>query len=280
MQETAIGATIVKREYERLVSEEKRDVVITSCCYSVNLLVQKYFPNVLPYLADVLSPMQAHCKKIKEENPQAKCVFIGPCVAKKDEASHYDGIVDAVLTFEELTEWLREEKIELKADYDETEESKARLFPTTGGILKTMALNAPDYSYLAIDGVENCIAALKDVESGKIHKCVIEMSACVGSCIGGLVMDKKHRSVVGDFISVTNYAGKKDFVVSQPDYNDIRKHFAVIEKKAQMPTETEIAEVLRQMGKNKPSDELNCGSCGYDTCREKAIAILQGKPNE
>lgn len=280
MQETAIGATIVKREYERLVSEEKRDVVITSCCHSVNLLVQKYFPNVLPYLADVLSPMQAHCKKIKEENPQAKCVFIGPCVAKKDEASHYDGIVDAVLTFEELTEWLREEKIELKADYDETEESKARLFPTTGGILKTMALNAPDYSYLAIDGVENCIAALKDVESGKIHKCVIEMSACVGSCIGGPVMDKKHRSVVGDFISVTNYAGKKDFVVSQPDYNDIRKHFAVIEKKAQMPTETEIAEVLRQMGKNKPSDELNCGSCGYDTCREKAIAILQGKPNE
>lgn len=280
MQETAIGATIVKREYERLVSEEKRDVVITSCCYSVNLLVQKYFPNVLPYLADVLSPMQAHCKKIKEENPQAKCVFIGPCVVKKDEASHYDGIVDAVLTFEELTEWLREEKIELKADYDETEESKARLFPTTGGILKTMALNAPDYSYLAIDGVENCIAALKDVESGKIHKCVIEMSACVGSCIGGPVMDKKHRSVVGDFISVTNYAGKKDFVVSQPDYNDIRKHFAVIEKKAQMPTETEIAEVLRQMGKNKPSDELNCGSCGYDTCREKAIAILQGKPNE
>lgn len=280
MQETAIGATIVKREYERLVSEEKRDVVITSCCHSVNLLVQKYFPNVLPYLADVLSPMQAYCKKIKEEKPQAKCVFIGPCVAKKDEASHYDGIVDAVLTFEELTEWLREEKIELKADYDETEESKARLFPTTGGILKTMALNAPDYSYLAIDGVENCIAALKDVESGKIHKCVIEMSACVGSCIGGPVMDKKHRSVVGDFISVTNYAGKKDFVVSQPDYNDIRKHFAVIEKKAQMPTETEIAEVLRQMGKNKPSDELNCGSCGYDTCREKAIAILQGKPNE
>lgn len=277
VQETAIGATIVKREYERLVSEEKRDVVITSCCHSVNLLVQKYFPNVLPYLADVLSPMQAHCKKIKEENPQAKCVFIGPCVAKKDEAIHYDGIVDAVLTFEELTEWLREEKIELKADYDETEESKARLFPTTGGILKTMALNAPDYSYLAIDGVENCIAALKDVESGKIHKCVIEMSACVGSCIGGPVMDKKHRSVVGDFISVTNYAGKKDFVVSQPDYNDIRKHFAVIEKKAQMPTETEIAEVLRQMGKNKPSDELNCGSCGYDTCREKAIAILQGK---
>lgn len=277
VQETAIGATIVKREYERLVTEEKRDVVITSCCHSVNLLVQKYFPQVLPYLADVISPMQAHCKKIKEEYEQAKCVFIGPCVAKKDEADHYDGIVDAVLTFEELTEWLKEERIELKADRDNTEESKARLFPTAGGILKTMSLDAPGYSYLAIDGIKNCIAALKDVESGKIHKCVIEMSACVGSCIGGPVMDKKHRSVVGDFISVTNYAGKKDFVVSQPDYNDIRKHFAVIEKKAQMPTETEIAEVLRQMGKNKPSDELNCGSCGYDTCREKAIAILQGK---
>ena len=134
-EETAIGATIVKREYERILHEEKRDIVISSCCHSVNLLIQKYFPDVLPCLADVLSPMQAHCLDIKKRYPNAKTVFVGPCVAKKDEASHYEGIVDAVLTFEELTRWFKDENIELRQEMDSNPESRARFFPTAGGIL-------------------------------------------------------------------------------------------------------------------------------------------------
>lgn len=114
VEETAIGATMVKNEYERMIEKEKRDIIITSCCHSINLLIQKYFPSLLPYLANVLSPMQAHCSDIKKRHPEAKTVFIGPCVAKKDEAQHYEGIVDAVLTYEELTEWLSAEGIELK----------------------------------------------------------------------------------------------------------------------------------------------------------------------
>ena len=278
VEETAIGATIVKNEYERMLKEDGRDIVITSCCHSVNLLIQKYFPAELEYLADVMSPMQAHCQDIKKRFPNAKTVFIGPCVSKKDEAEHYEGIVDAVLTFEELTNWLKEAGIELKKDMDSNEESRARFFPTTGGILKTMAQDAPGYTYLAIDGVENCIDALKDIESGKIHKCFIEMSACVGSCIGGPVMEKYHRtSAIKDYITISNYAGEKDFDVVQPSTSEISKHFEYIEHRLQMPSETEIFNVLRQMGKFKPSDELNCGSCGYNTCREKAIAICQGK---
>ena len=278
VEETAIGATIVKNEYERMLKEDGRDVIITSCCHSVNLLIQKYFPAELEYLADVMSPMQAHCQDIKKRFPNAKTVFIGPCVSKKDEAEHYEGIVDAVLTFEELTNWLKEAGIELKQDIDSNEESRARFFPTTGGILKTMAQNAPGYTYLAIDGVENCIDALKDIESGKIHKCFIEMSACVGSCIGGPVMEKYHRtSAIKDYITISNYAGEKDFDVVQPSPSEISKHFEYIEHRLPMPSETEIFNVLRQMGKFKPSDELNCGSCGYNTCREKAIAICQGK---
>lgn len=278
VEETAIGATIVKNEYERMLKEDGRDIVITSCCHSVNLLIQKYFPAELEYLADVMSPMQAHCQDIKKRFPNAKTVFIGPCVSKKDEAEHYEGIVDAVLTFEELTNWLKEAGIELKQDMDSNEESRARFFPTTGGILKTMAQDAPGYTYLAIDGVENCIDALKDIESGKIHKCFIEMSACVGSCIGGPVMEKYHRtSAIKDYITISNYAGEKDFDVVQPSTSEISKHFEYIEHRLQMPSETEIFNVLRQMGKFKPSDELNCGSCGYNTCREKAIAICQGK---
>ncbi len=278
VEETAIGATIVKTEYERMLREEERDIVITSCCHSINLLIQKHFPQALEYLADVVSPMQAHCKDIKSRYPNAKTVFIGPCVAKKDEAEHYDGIVDAVLTFEELTRWLNEENIILEKEMDSDPNSRARFFPTTGGVLKTMTQDAPGYTYMALDGVENCIAALKDIIDGNIHKCFIEMSACVGSCMGGPVMEKyNHAETVKDYIAIAKYAGEKDFVVSQPKAIELKKSFEHIEQRHQIPSEIEIQNVLRQMGKFKPSHELNCGSCGYNTCREKAIAIIHGK---
>ena len=277
VEETAIGATIVKNEYERMLREEERDIIITSCCHSVNLLIQKYFPAELEYLADVVSPMQAHCADIKKRVPNAKTVFIGPCVAKKDEAEYYSGIVDAVLTFEELTKWLGNEHIELEPQIEAEDQSRARFFPTTGGVLKTMAQDVSGYTYMALDGVENCISALKDIESGKIHKCFIEMSACAGSCIGGPVMEKYHRSPVKDYMAVANFAGTRDFDVAQPKAIELKKHFTYIEHKLAQPSETEIANVLRQMGKFKPADELNCGSCGYNSCREKAIAIWQGK---
>ena len=277
VEETAIGATIVKTEYERMLREEDRDIIITSCCHSINLLVQKYFPAQLEYLADVLSPMQAHCLDIKKRYPNAKTVFIGPCVAKKDEAEHYEGIVDAVLTFEELTQWLKKENIVLDKTIDSCNESRARFFPTTGGILKTMEPNIAGYTYLSLDGVENCVAALKEIQNGKIHKCFIEMSACIGSCVGGPIMEKYHRSPLKDYISVANFAGEKDFKVEQLNAVEIKKQFTYIEHRLSMPSEEDIAGVLRQMGKIKPSDELNCGSCGYNSCREKAIAICQGK---
>lgn len=277
VEETALGATVVKNEYDRMLREEKRDIVISSCCHTINLLIQKYFPKELPYLADVLSPMQAHCSDLKRRHPGAKTVFIGPCVAKKDEAQHYEGIVDAVLTFEELTQWLNQEGVVLEKETDSQEESRARFFPTTGGILKTMKLDAPGYNYMAIDGVENCISALKDIENGNIHHAFIEMSSCVGSCVGGPVMEKYHPSPVREYLSVAEYAGDKDFVVAQPDSHELRKHFSLIERENKMPSEAEINAALRQMGKLSKRDELNCGSCGYNTCREKAIAICQGK---
>ncbi len=276
-EETALGATVVKTEYEKMLADGTKDILISSCCHSVNLLIQKYYPSLLPYLADVMSPMQAHCSDIKKRFPDAKTVFIGPCVSKKDEAEHYEGIVDAVLTFEELTEWLKAERIDLEADLDVDDESRARFFPTTGGILKTMANRTPDYTYMAIDGVDNCIAALKEIEQGNVHKCFIEMSACAGSCVGGPVMEKYHRSPIIDYQSVADYAGKKDFKVSQPDSLDLKKHFEPIERRYGAPSESEIQDILKKMGKNRPEDELNCGSCGYDTCREKAIAIYHGK---
>ena len=277
VEETAVGATIVKNEYERMLNEDERDVIISSCCHSVNLLIQKHFPSCLEYLADVVSPMQAHCMDIKKRYPNAKTVFVGPCVAKKDEASYYEGYVDAVLTFEELTEWMKEEKIDLEPEVDNEECSRARFFPTTGGVLKTMNENKK-YTYVAIDGVENCMAVLKDIQKGKIHNCFIEMSSCNGSCVGGPVIEKYHHdSNIKDYIEVASYAGDKDFVVDQPKASELKKVLTYIEPKLPQPSEIEINSALRQMGKFKAADELNCGSCGYNTCREKAIAICQGK---
>ena len=277
VEETAIGATIVKKEYERMLREDGRDIIISSCCHSINLLIQKKYPASLQYLADVMSPMQAHCQDIKKRIPGVKTVFIGPCVAKKDEAEYYSGIVDAVLTFEELDNWLKEANIEIERTPDKKEESRARFFPTTGGILKTMTERNPEYRYMAIDGVENCMAALRDIESGIVHKCFIEMSACVGSCIGGPVMSKNDFSFIADYMSICDFAGEKDFPVTQPEKEELEKHFSYIEHALPMPTEMEIMAVLRKMGKFRPSDELNCGTCGYNTCRDKAIAICQGK---
>lgn len=276
VEETAIGATIVKKEYERIVREEKPDILITSCCHSLNLLIQKYYPDLIPALAAVQSPMQAHCADIKRRIPEAKTVFIGPCVSKKDEAEAYPGIVDAVLTYEELSDWLASAGVEPEEEVDSIRESKARLFPTSGGVLKTLTEHDPEYTYLFIDGTDACMAALDDIRSGLTHKCFIEMSACAGSCIGGPVMKKYVRTPVHEFASVIRYAGDKDFEVEQPGKEMLAKAHTFTKRPLKMPSEEEIKAALASMGKTKPTDELNCGTCGYNSCRDKAIAICRG----
>lgn len=277
-EETARGATSVKREYESLVKSGERNIIISSCCHSVNLLVRKYFPGCLPYLAGVVTPMQAHCADIKRRMPNAKTVFIGPCISKKDEALSSGGVVDAVLTFEELTAWLKAEFIELKkGGAVKTEESRARLFPITGGILKTMTCDSEEYAYMAVDGVENCIAALQDIENGELSHCFIEMSACSGSCVGGPVMEKQNRAPIRSFRSISMCAGVKDFDVEQMPEELMRKSYTYLGTSRKSPSDIEMQEILRKMGKTKAEQELNCGSCGYNTCREKAVAIFQGK---
>lgn len=277
VEETAVGASIVKTEYEKLVREAKMDVIISSCCHSLNLLIQKYHPEVLPYLAPVLSPMQAHCRKIKTENPDVKTVFIGPCISKKAEAEEYPGDVDCVLTFEELTQWLDQEGIAIERGEDHIEESRARLFPTSGGILRTMNQDSPEYTYLVVDGVENCIHALEDIKEGKLSKCFVEMSVCAGSCISGPAMERDKRMPVTDYIAVNRYAGKKDFELEMPAEDELFKNHKFLGLHRQMPGTRDIEEILHKMGKDTPDKELNCGACGYNTCRDKAVAVYLGK---
>lgn len=277
VEETAVGATIVKEEYARIVGTHKQEAIISSCCHSVNTLIQKHYPEALPYLAKVLSPMQAHCKDLKRRYPGARCIFIGPCISKKAEAEDYPGIVDCALTFEELSAWLEETGIRLEPHTDGNQESRARLFPTTGGILRTMAEKDPEYAYLAVDGIENCITAIEDVAAGKMGNCFIEMSACPGSCIGGPAMGKNRRASVRDYVAVDRYAGKRDFPVEQPEPEKLQKRFPMLGIGQVKPGAAAIEEILHQMGKTRPEHELNCGSCGYDTCRDKAAAVIAGK---
>lgn len=276
-EETAIGATIVKKEYDRLLENGEQDVIISSCCHSINLLIEKYFPSALRYLAKVVSPMQAHCMDIKKRYPDAKTIFIGPCVSKKDEAARYPGFVDCVLTFEELSNLMRKRGISVEKTREEGSKGRARFFPTTGGILKSMFLPRTDYSYMALDGTEDCIAALQEIEKGNLRNCFIEMSACRGSCVGGPVMEKYHYSPVSNYNKVATYAKSDDFDVADVSPEEIYREHEFIGESKVMPTQSEIEAILRKIGKTKPEDELNCGSCGYNTCREKAIAVYQGK---
>lgn len=274
-QETAIGATIVKTEYEKMIASGKHDVIISSCCHSVNALIQKYYPSVLPYLADVLSPMLAHCRVIKEENPGACAVFIGPCISKKEEAELY-GECDVALTYEELEAWMNEAGVVPAGDSTEPDEGKrGRFFPIKGGIIKSMHTENTGFTYLAVDGVQNCIAAIKEIESGALKNCFIEMNACEGACINGPAISHHHKPLLSGEVKVVAFAGDDEFRVAMPI--DTFKNIPYIGTHEKIPGEAAIKEVLAKMGKTSPEQELNCGSCGYPTCREKAIAVYQGK---
>ena len=275
-EETALGATMVKREYDRMVAEENRDIIISSCCPSVNLLIRRYYPALLGYLAPVMSPMQAHCADIKRRIPGAKTVFIGPCVAKKEEAQEC-GEVDAVLTFDELTEWLNQENITVQPASELKKGGRARLFPTAGGILRCMEKPNAGYTYMAVDGAQNCLEVLEDLLHGGLHRCFIEMSVCTGSCVGGPVMEKFHRSPVRDYQAVDRVTGQQDFDLPQPSSAQLSQKRLPLIKERHLPSERELADILRQMGKKKPEDELNCGMCGYASCRDKAIAVIMGR---
>jgi iron only hydrogenase large subunit-like protein/uncharacterized Fe-S cluster-containing protein len=274
-EETALGATVVKREYEKLAASGRHDIIITSCCHTVNLFVEKYYPQLAGMLAPVKTPMQVHCADIKRRYPGAKTVFIGPCLSKKDEAA--ESGIDAALTFDELAAMLDRAGIDVVKQPDRTDESLTRLFPTSGGILKTMLERNPDYTYLAVDGAENCKKALCDIAAGNVHNCFIEMSACAGSCVGGPIMEKHRNTPLKNYQAVVNYAGTTDFPVTQPDSADVSLHHKGVVLEKRLPGQAQIEEILHKMGKFKPEDELNCGTCGYNTCREKASAIYQGK---
>ena len=275
VEETALGAQLVSDAYAALMRDEAQSVVITSCCPSINLLVQKYYPTMLPYLAKVMTPAQAHCRMLKQEDPDCYTVFIGPCIAKKAEADSSPDM-DTALTYDELRDWMAQTHVQLpSANFVTKPGKRSRLYPATGGILKSTEA-VPGYRRVAIDGVENCRQVFNELERSSVSKVFIEMSACEGSCINGpCIREHRERRLKGA-LRVDAYAGEERFEMPNPP-EDVSRTFSFLGTKEVRIGSEAINAMLLKMGKTNPEKELNCGSCGYPTCREKAAAILAGK---
>lgn len=277
--EVAEGAHVVKTEYERLVAENPDQTWITSSCASVNYYIKRHRPEAAKYLLPVLTPMKALAKILRERYPEAKFVFIGPCLSKKGEAFENGSGVSAVLLFEELEDWLAEENIVVHEDESFRNQPRlSRLFPMSGGILATMK-QEPGINYLPISGFDGVKQTIEDVIDGKLPHCFIEMNFCKGGCVGGPSFRRKELGTLRGAVKTRQAAGTTiyDEDYSVPETLDYSTTFQTKRVFRLEPTKAQIEVVLRQMDKFSPEDELNCGMCGYSTCREKARAVLFGK---
>ena len=278
VEETAIGAKAVTEEYRRLLGTGEFKNFITSACPAVNRMIRIYYPNALKYLAPVPSPMVAHARMLKKRDPEASVVFIGPCIAKKREAAE-SGIIDGVLTFEELKTVFEQKNIRLcEIEAKRAADGgglKARYYPIPRGIIKSFDSLPEGYEYVAVDGVERVSEALREMDS--LTGLFLEMNCCEHACIGGpCALPGKGGSIKSNE-NVRRYAAKGQGETALPaaDIDLTEKHPRIILDDF-VPSETDIRAVLAKTGKNSPADELNCGACGYSTCREKAIAVLNG----
>ncbi len=281
-QETAIGARMVTAEYEKLLKTGKYANLITSACPAVDRMIQLYYPEALKYLAPVDSPMVAHAKMIKAAQA-CKVVFIGPCIAKKREGREC-GVVDGVLTFEDLRVLLDESGVDLakiaqKHDEAFGEVNRAKYYPISRGIIKSFEKYVDGYEYVAVDGAEKCREVLENIDS--ISGMFLELNCCEYACVNGPCSMIRKGSAVEANAAIRKYTnkdieGKLSAAAYQPDGVDFSHEYERIVPQDRNPSEREIEEILARTGKTEKKDELNCGACGYNSCREKAWAVANG----
>ena len=288
VRETAEGAALVTNEYKKLVREQKMPNIITTCCPSVNDLIEKYYPECAGLMAPVVSPMIAHGRYIKKlYGPDVKVVFLGPCIAKKQEAigdKRVRGAIDAILTFEELALWLKESGIDLHSCEDKPmgnpDPKINRLYPVSGGVIQSVITeeDADGYHKVFVDGLENCMEMLECLRKGELDHCFIEANVCEGGCAKGPASAHWNTSYVKTKVKIENvvsYKAARDLPYMSEE--EMYKKFGDRSISDLQPSEEQITRILRSTGKYTPEDELNCGACGYSTCREKAVAVFQGK---
>ena len=288
--EVAFGADLVAKDYEKL-QKQNRDLVISSPCPAVVNYIEKYRPELVPYLAPIVSPMIALGRAVREHiDADAKQVFIGPCVAKKHEKDdpNIGQVIDQVLTFEELDTLFKHRDIELSR-LPETEPSgplpdTGMIFPVSGGLLKTgqMENDILENDIIVTEGEDRVLDILTQATEHHIHAKFLDLLFCKG-CINGPKMVNDYsmfarKEKIVDYLKQRSL--KNDSQKIQNDHARYRittlRTFSAKSLSAPNPTPKDIENILRKTGKITPEDELNCGACGYNTCRDKAKAVYQG----
>lgn len=290
VRDSGEGAAFVTEEYVKLLEQGTMENIITTACPSLVDLIEIHYPELIGYLAPVFTPSCVHTRMLKKEyGEEARVVFAGPCIAEKrgSRPRIQEGFPDAVLTFEEINRWLLEEGITIgeceAEDFEERHLGANLRYPVSGGLLTAVSVTKDKkdaYRRFYVSGVKDCLDVCEAMKTGEVKGCFIEMNACHGGCINGPVTDGTVSSfkVKLDLEAILprERADLSRLPVSKEDIY-IERCFSDRSHKEKLPTEEEIQGILFKTGKIKPEQELNCGACGYPTCREKAVAVYQGK---
>ena len=283
VSETALGAQQVSASSYALMHSEPKQIWISSACPVVVDFIAKYHPECQPHLSQVLSPLLSHCKMLREHyGEDIATVFIGPCIAKKKEAEQHPELLDVVLTFEDLDRWLTEEKIHLELidptpedRFQPQEAQEGALYPIDGGMVPGVAGNGETNSlqFMSFSGIANVEQALKSIpEWHPEHNIFFELTACAGSCVNG-PKAARSTSVARRRYDILSYAKPAARLPRKPSLG-IAGHYDAAPVAHPEYSELQLREAMRTVGKYSAEDELNCGGCGYDSCRDFARALL------
>ncbi|HOI09544.1 MAG TPA: [Fe-Fe] hydrogenase large subunit C-terminal domain-containing protein [Myxococcota bacterium] len=292
--EVAFGAELLVPEYVRLFHQARRtgQPVIATCCPAIVTYVEKFLPSLHPYLAPLVSPKLAAARAVRARHQQdVHVVFVGPCIAKKhgvqDGAIH--GVLDAVLTFEELVRMFEADGIDPATQppsaFDGPRAHMGRTLPVSGGLLKAAGLS-PDIlanDIVVTEGKERVLATLKDLAEGRTSALFYDLLFCEG-CIDGPKMlndlsplARKER-LINYVVEKSRYVTQRELAEALGEFADVdlSRRFLPQDQTLPLPPDDAIEAALEAMRKTRREDQLDCGACGYPTCREKAIAVCQG----
>jgi iron only hydrogenase large subunit-like protein len=287
VSETALGAQQVSAQAAALMQAQPGKILVSSACPTVVSYLQKHQPDGSRLLTGLLSPLLTHCIMLRQTfGPDIGIVFIGPCIAKKIEADQHPELLDVALTFEDLRRWFEQgkiapEKITATADDRFIPESAAEgaMYPVDGGMIAGMksvcAVN--DGSLMAFSGlgaIRRALEGIGEMKSGP--GLFLELLACEGGCVNGPKTARRDATVIKRRRVLQSVHPAKVALPRQPEVAT-KSNFVVEQPAAVNYPDAQIREALRNVGKFSSDDELNCGGCGYDSCREFAIALINRK---